>query len=126
MNGGRRSRIAAAAVLMATVVAVFSIFRTTRPRTIGTLSDSDRETIYGLVGKKSSVRLVDAIRGGQAAALGEWIHDWILDWRNGRVLQIEVVTTNRFHVLIATSVPHQAKMVVVERRCGVLRVPDSP
>lgn len=111
---------------MATVVAVFTIFRSTRPRTIGTLSASDRETIVGLVGKKSSVRLVDAIRSGQTAALGEWIHDWILDWRNGRVLQIEVVATNRFNVLIATSMPHQARVLTVERRWGVWRVLDRP
>ena len=126
MNPRRRSRIAVAAVVMATVVAAFWIFRTTRPKTIGALSASDRETIVGLVGKKSSVRLVDAIRSGQTAVLGDWIHDWVLDWRNGRVLQIEVVATNRFNVLIATSIPHQAKVPTVERRWGVWRVLDRP
>jgi hypothetical protein len=110
MNKGKRTLFVFVILTIAGVV-TFAFLRS-GPRVVGQLPRADMRTIRSLVTKDSGAGLRAALRRASSDALA----GWILDYRDGQLVRLEVQATNRVLAFLTTATPPQGRILMIERR----------
>ncbi|MCI0534067.1 MAG: hypothetical protein L0Z50_02450 [Verrucomicrobiales bacterium] len=117
----KRSRAWITAVIVAMVAGLTFAWLRSGPQIVGQLPRQDMRTIRSLLSKNGGAGLFAALRRGGSDA----VVDWILDRRDGRLVRLQVESTNLVLAFLTAATPSQGRLLIIERATNGWRISET-
>ncbi|HAB19845.1 MAG TPA: hypothetical protein PLX89_23860 [Verrucomicrobiota bacterium] len=117
----KRTRLLIGGVIATVAAGVTLIWSSRQPKVVGQLPRDDFRNIRVLLRDNRQVRPPPTF----TKAPTDWLADWIVSRRAGKLVRLEVQNANRVLAFVTTATPSQGRLLVIDRATNGWRISET-